>query len=715
MTAPVATKPRLAKELGLFDVYAISTGAMFSSGFFLLPGVAAASSGPSVVLAYLIASIFILPAMFSMAELATAMPRAGGAYYFLDRSLGPLAGTIGGIGTWLSLVLKSAFALIGFGAYLAIFLELPLQPLAVALTIAFGVINILGAKETTGLQRILVTALVGIMVFYVVQGLMFVAGLELSVVHREQFTPFLPFGLAGLFSTVGLVFVSYAGLTKVASVAEEVRNPDRNIPLGMFLSLLTATIIYVFGVYIMVAVLEPSQLRNDLTPVATAGEAFLGWLPTPTGLVLVVIAAIAAFASTGNAGILSASRYLLAMARDRLAPPAFAQLGRFKTPQVSVIATSVVMIGAIIFLNVENLAKLASAFQLLVFVLINFAVIVMRESRISSYTPGYSSPFYPWMQVAGIIAPIFLIIEMGTSAALFTVFVTFGCVLWYLFYAHAKVEREGAIYHLFARLGQRRFEGLDHELREIMKERKLEEDDPYEAMVARARVLDLDDKPSFETIVAQVSDLLAKRLPYTTNDLQEMFLGGQHIGATAISHGVALPDVRLDNIEQSEIVLVRVRNGIELHLADVGGSRTDATDVYALLFLVGSQQNAGQHLRILAELVTRVDEAGFLNEWLAADTDQQLREVLLRHERFITVWLEPTPPTQTLIGRPLKELDLPPSTLVALVQRGGDTIVPKGDTVLQESDRLTIIGNPHDIRSLYDRYGKSLGESPDLS
>ena len=91
---------RLRKELGLLDVYAISTGAMFSSGFFLLPGLAAAETGPSVPLAYLVAGLFILPAMFAVAELSTAMPRAGGAYYFLDRALGPLVGTVGGLGTW---------------------------------------------------------------------------------------------------------------------------------------------------------------------------------------------------------------------------------------------------------------------------------------------------------------------------------------------------------------------------------------------------------------------------------------------------------------------------------------------------------------------------------------------------------------------------------------------------------------------------------------
>ena len=264
-----ADAPRLKKSLTLFDVYAISTGAMFSSGFFLLPGLATAKAGPATVLAYFIAGLFILPAMFSAAELSTAMPKAGGAYYFLDRSLGPLAGTVGGLGTWLALILKSAFALVGMGAYLVFFFNVPIKPLAAALAVAFGVLNVVGAKETSGLQRVLVTVLVGVLVFFVVQGLVAVSGLGAGEIER-QFTPFLPFGTDGLIATVGLVFVSYAGLTKVASVAEEVQDPDRNLPLGMFLSLATATAIYCVGVFIMIAVLDSSELRSDLTPVATA-------------------------------------------------------------------------------------------------------------------------------------------------------------------------------------------------------------------------------------------------------------------------------------------------------------------------------------------------------------------------------------------------------------------------------------------------------------
>ena len=201
---------RLSKELKLFDVFAISTGAMFSSGFFLLPGLASAQAGPAVVLAYLLAGLLVVPAMLSKAELSTAMPRAGGTYYFLDRSLGPLVGAVGGLGTWSALILKSAFAIIGMGAYLTLFVEVPMTALAIALTLFFTLVNLVGAKETGRLQGILVVVLLAALLFFVVQGLVEVAALGGAEVGR-QFTPFLPFGSEGLFATVGLVFVAAHG------------------------------------------------------------------------------------------------------------------------------------------------------------------------------------------------------------------------------------------------------------------------------------------------------------------------------------------------------------------------------------------------------------------------------------------------------------------------------------------------------------------------
>lgn len=701
---------RLSKNLTLFDVYAISTGAMFSSGFFLLPGLATAQAGPSAVLAYLLAGILILPAMFSKAELSTAMPRAGGTYYFLDRSLGPLAGTIGGLGTWLALVLKSAFALLGMGAYLVFFLDFPIKPLAVALTVAFTVLNIVGAKETSGLQRFFVITLLSVLAFFIVQGLAAVIDLGVEQVSREQFTPFMPFGTDGLIATIGLVFVSYAGLTKVASVAEEVRNPDRNIPLGMMLSLATATFVYVVGVYIMIAVLDADALRGDLTPVATAAESFFDWLPGSYGLLLIVIAAVAAFASTGNAGILSASRYPLAMARDHLLTPRLASVSQLGTPIPAIVLTAALMIACILVLDVESVAKLASAFQLLIFAFVNLALIVMRESRIPSYVPGYRSPLYPWMQIVGIIAPFVLILEMGLLPISFTLGLVLLGIGWYFFYVQGNVQikREGAIYHLFARLGQFRYEGLDGELRTILKEKGLSDEAPFEHLVMHAHVIDLDEENTFEGIMHQASVILAARTDVPAEQLADTFLEGSHYGATPVARGAALPHQRLSGLDQPHLVMVRYRNGLHIQLAEAEATRHDADDlVYAIFFLISPEDNPGRHLRVLANIASRIDEEQFLDHWLRAGDEQELKEALLRHDRYFSIVLDRENISAKMVDQSIKNLNLPTGCLIALVHRDGQIITPSGNTVLRSGDRITIIGDPTVIDRFHSTYRDS--------
>ena len=138
---------RLKKQLGLLDVYAICSGAMISSGLFVLPGIAAAKVGPAVIFAYLLSGLLLIPSMLSKAEMATAMPRAGGTYFFVSRSLGGMFGTIDGVGVWLALILKTSIALLGLGAYLAEYVRLPMQVIAIAAGLFFMGLNIIGASS----------------------------------------------------------------------------------------------------------------------------------------------------------------------------------------------------------------------------------------------------------------------------------------------------------------------------------------------------------------------------------------------------------------------------------------------------------------------------------------------------------------------------------------------------------------------------------------
>ncbi|HIP64648.1 MAG TPA: amino acid permease [Deltaproteobacteria bacterium] len=683
----------LKKELTLLNVYAIATGTTLSAGFFLLPGIAFNEAGPAVVLSYMIAAIPLIPAMFSMVELSTAMPRAGGAYYFLDRSMGPFVGTIGGLGTWLALVFKTAFALIGMGAYLSIFWpEVPIVMLAVILAVFFGIVNLFGAKKTGTFQVFMVFALLLILLAFIGKGIP-----EINSVHFEGF---FDKGTVSIISTAGLVYISYVGVTNIASVAEEVQNPERNLPLGVFLAIGTAIIVYAVGTTIMVGVLPANELAQDLTPVASTAEIIFGeW-----GKIAVTVAAVIAFASVANAGILSASRYPLAMSRDHLIPSKLAKLTARNIPHYGIAVTVVLIILLILTLDIARIAKLASAFQLLMFAFICLAVVVMRESQIEAYDPGYRSPFYPWMQIFGVFSPLWLIAEMGALPILFSLgLVTLGTV-WYFAYAQNRVVRSGAIYHLFARLGEQRFEGLDRELRGIMKEKGVREEDPFDEVVARAQVMEFTKEHQFGEITRQVAIEFERNLGVDAKELEQGFLKGSRIGATPISRGAALPHIRLPDLKLAEMVIVRVNELCFVEAPDFSGKILLQGPIHAFFYLISPNENPGQHLRILAQIAGRIDDENFLKDWLDASDEQELKEILLRDERFLSLRIRNNTPSSVFIGRSLKDIRMPEDCLVAVIRRRGETIVPRGLTVLLEGDRLTIIGDAQGIEQLNNKY-----------
>jgi amino acid transporter/mannitol/fructose-specific phosphotransferase system IIA component (Ntr-type) len=691
-----ALKPqkRLKKELGLLDVFAIAAGTTLSAGFFLLPGIAAQEAGSAIVLAYLLAAVPLVPAMFSIVELSTAMPRAGGVYYFLDRTMGPLMGTIGGIGTWLALILKVSFALIGMGVYISLFLpEVEIVPIAIGVAVILGIINLFGAHKSGSLQIFLVIILLSVLSAFIFLGL--------GEIHTEHFSNMFNPGAAKIFSTAGLVYISYVGVTKIASLSEEVKNPERNLPLGIFLALGVAIAIYFAGTTVLVGVVPMEELKGNLSPIATAAGKFMG----RTGMMIISAAAIMAFISVANGGALSASRYPLAMSRDHIVPRLFRKLSKGGTPINAVLITVSAIILIILLFDPTGIAKLASAFQLLMFALVCVAVIVMRESKIESYDPGYKSPLYPWMQIFGFIASLFLIAEMGVMPILFSSGLIVLAVIWYLYYVRANVIRTGAIYHIFERLGRKRYAGLDQELRGILKEKGLRRGDPFEAIVARSTVVNLPEKKSFEEVVREAAKIFALIIPHTREEIETRFLEGTRVGATPVAHDIALPHFRSDGLAESQLVLVRAEAGVDISFPDfLADNEMVEKTVHGVFFLVSPVDNPSQHLRILAQIAERVDEDGFVNEWASAETEQEIKEVLLNDDTYLNINISSKMKTGGLIGKELKEIAFEEGCLVAIIHRDGKAFVPKGSTVIREGDRLVVIGEPSGIKTLKEKY-----------
>jgi len=417
---------KLERSLSLTSVIAISIGGMLGSGIFVLPGLAAAKTGSSVWLAYLLAAVCILPAALSKSELATAMPSSGGTYVYIERAFGPVFGTIAGIGLWLSLLLKSSFALVGFGAYLSILISIDpelTKYVAVAFLLLILLLNIFGVKKVGKVQIVIVaislTSLILILFFGLPEassGLMF---------------PFLTDGNMGLASTVAFVYISYAGVTKVAAIAGEIKNPAKNLPRAMILSLLIMTSIYVLVTFTLVGNIPLDSLKTDLKPIYTIanllGGTYVGYIAAVVGVITLI--------SMANSGVLAASRFPFAMAMDKLLPRFMSTIhSKYLTPVVTIIMTCVTMALVIIFLDVEKIAKLASAFMVMMFILVNVSVIILRETAAQWYNPSYNSPLYPFVQIFGIISGIVLLVFLGLMPFLaILVIFALGLVIYYFF------------------------------------------------------------------------------------------------------------------------------------------------------------------------------------------------------------------------------------------------------------------------------------------
>lgn len=424
----------LERRLGLLSVISISISSMLGSGIFVLPGVAISLTGPSIWFAYLICGLCVFPAAVSKSELATAMPTSGGTYVYLERTFGPLVGTIAGLGLWLSLLFKAAFALVGFREYLSVVTDIDGQWLAIGGLWLIAGINVLGVSR--------VGKIVTVVLVLVILSLIGIVTASSFTINPANFENSFTHGTGGFLAACGTIFVSYAGVTKVAAIAEEIKDPGKTLPLGIMLSLVTTMIIYASVTFVMVGNVETSQLVGNLKPIYTLVDKIGG----PFWGVAAAILAIVTMVSMANVGLMAASRFPFAMSRELLLPRFLGTISkRFLTPTRCIIASALIVNIAIQFLDVEKIAKVASAFMIMVYIAENIAVIVLREVRVQWYQPAYKSIFYPWLQIFGIGSCLAILFTMGSIVGwALAITVCLGCLV-YFFYGRKFADRKGVI------------------------------------------------------------------------------------------------------------------------------------------------------------------------------------------------------------------------------------------------------------------------------
>jgi APA family basic amino acid/polyamine antiporter len=615
----------LKKQLGLLEVFSIAAGAMISSGLFVLPAIAYTRAGPAVVFSYAIAAFIILPSALSKAELATAMPKAGGTYFFVERSLGPVLGLFTGFANWFSLALKSAFAVVGMAVLIEILFkdilalqlgQIALKEIAVLCCLFFTAMNIFSVRHTGRLQSLLVAVLIAILAVFIVRGV--------PVLQAAKYANFFASGWRTIVATAGLVFISYGGLTKVASIAEEVKDPGRNLALGMILAWFIVSLFYVLAVVVTVGVTTDVELKASLAPLSLAASKFM-----PTfGYAALAVAAFAAFVTTANGGILTASRSPMSMGRDQLLPAIVSRVGsRFHTPHISILITSAFMLCAILFLDIEMLVKTASTMMIILFVLDNVSVVVMRESKIQSYRPMFRCPLYPYLQAGAIIVYLLLLIDMGKiPLAICGLFVLFSAA-WYLLYVRGRVSRASAVMHVVERVTDRQLKTvtLENELRDILLERDQIIEDRFDKLIRDCTIIDLEQKQNHEWLFRDIASVLAQQLGENEYVLFEKFLAREAETGTVVQPGLAIPHVVVEGEDKFAIVLVRAKQGVTFPKSP--------EPVRIMFFLAGSKDERNYHLRALMAIAQIAQEKDFEKRWLAARDIEAIRNLILLSTR----------------------------------------------------------------------------------
>lgn len=424
----------LKRELGFWDALTIGAGTMIGAGIFLLAGVALEMSGPAAIFAYMLAGAVCMITASSAAELATGMPTSGGDYFFVSRSLGPALGAISGVGIWLSLTFAIAFYLYGLGEYLSQFLPVTAFWGAVAGGILLTILNIIGAKESGRTQVVVVLTLFLILGVFSFSGLFYI--------DTENFSPFMPFGFESISATTALVFVSFLGFVKIAAVAEEIKNPSKNLPRALIGSVALVTVLYIVIVLVIGGMFAQDTIADVRDPLTTAARTIFG---SPGGIAI-IIAGLLATLSSANASILASSRINLAMARDRMVPNWLSKIhDKLLTPYRAILLTGILALLFLLLDSLEDLAKIASVLQLYSYAALNIGCVVLRASAPDWYKPTYRTPGSPWLQVIASIGCLGIIIYSGTFAQIAVTILIIGSLGWYYVWGRERVDIEHAI------------------------------------------------------------------------------------------------------------------------------------------------------------------------------------------------------------------------------------------------------------------------------
>ncbi|MCL6451668.1 MAG: amino acid permease [Acetobacteraceae bacterium] len=408
---------RLRRTLTSLDLTVLGVGAIIGTGIFVLTGVAAARfAGPAVVLSFVISGIASALTALVYAELASMVPVAGSAYTYSYAALGELAAWVIGWDLVLEYTVAAGAVSIGWSSYAVDLLaslgvRLPLWATAsppkgglvnlpaVAVVAAVTALLVVGTRESTTFNRVVVGLKVAVILFFL--------GVGAFYVRPVNWRPFAPYGFAGIMRGAAIIFFAYIGFDAVSTAAEEVRQPRRDLPIGIIASLVVSTLLYL-GVSLVLTGILPYPRLDTASPIARA----LLSVGVRSASAVVSAGALAGLTSVMLVNIFGQSRVFFAMARDGLLPGSLAFIHpRFRTPVrvTSLTGAAVALIGAL--LPIETVAELANIGTLAAFVLVSVGVVVLRKRR-PDLPRSFRTPLVPYLPALAALFSMWLILSL---------------------------------------------------------------------------------------------------------------------------------------------------------------------------------------------------------------------------------------------------------------------------------------------------------------
>ncbi len=440
----------LKRTLNAFSISLLGIGAIVGTGIFVLTGVAAAKyAGPGLIFSFILAGIVSGLAAICYAEFASTVPIAGSAYTYSYATMGELIAWIIGWDLILEYAVGAGAVSIGWSGYVVDFLKsalgITLPKVLTASPFAGGFVNlpaviiillvtallILGTSQSTIVNNIIVAIKLAVIVFFLVVGV--------GHVNPANWQPFLPFGVGGIFRGASIIFFAYIGFDQISTSAEETKNPARDLPIGIFVSLLVCTVLYIAVTAVLTGIVSYTKL--DVASPVSHSLILLGLNVAGS---IISVGAICGLTTVLIVLLFGQSRIFFSMARDGLLPGIFSRVHpRFRTPYLSSLIVGVVVAAIAGFIPIDVVAELTNIGTLAAFVLVSVGVLVLRRTQ-PDLKRGYRVPLVPWIPILSIIASIVLIFSLPfVTLARFVGWLIIGLVVYFLYSRRKSHLRRG--------------------------------------------------------------------------------------------------------------------------------------------------------------------------------------------------------------------------------------------------------------------------------